>query len=261
MSRTRSLMTAAAIAAAAATATPANAMGADNTAVNVNTHDGQSRYRVAFKIQRVNKDVVDNANAAVAVGSCDRCQTVSVAMQTLLLFRDPRTFTPENVAFAMNLGCSQCNTVATAYLDVLQTGGPAHFTASGNQRIAGIRHELHSLRKSDPSIYEVQQQVDGLHTELRDVLATDVVSAGAAREQAKPRSTEANSEPAPAQPTAAEPPEPTADNGTTSPGPATAAPSGEGTTQTEDSSESVAPKPSTQSAPTDASDEAATALP
>jgi putative peptide zinc metalloprotease protein len=179
MSRTCSFMTAAAMAAAAAIATPANAMGAENTAVNVNTHDDQSRYRVAFKIQRVNKDVVDNANAAVAVGSCDRCQTVSVAMQTLLLFRDLRTFAPENVALAMNIECSQCNTLATAYQDVVQTGGPAHFTAAGNQRIAGIRHELQSLRNADLSIYEVQQRVDGLHAELRDILATEVVPAGA----------------------------------------------------------------------------------
>jgi putative peptide zinc metalloprotease protein len=172
-------MTAAAMVAGVAIASPTNAMGADNTAVNVNTRDGQSRYRVAFKVQRVNKDVVDNANTAVAVGSCDGCQTVSVAMQTLLLFREPRTFAPKNVALAMNVDCSQCNTLATAYQDVVQTGGPAHFTSTGNQQIAGIRRELQSLRKSDLSIYEVQERVDGLHSELSDVVADEVVPAGA----------------------------------------------------------------------------------
>jgi putative peptide zinc metalloprotease protein len=206
-------MTAAAMVAGVAIASPKNAMGADNTAVNVNTRDGQSRYRVAFKVQRVNKDVVDDANTAVAVGSCDRCQTVSVAMQTLLLFRDPSTFAPRNLALAMNIDCTQCNTLATAYQDAVQTGGPAHFTAAGNRQIAGIRHELQSLRKSDLSIYEVQERVDGLHTQLSDVLATEVVSAGRPKE-ATPGPTATSSEPASPEPTAAEPPATAAERGT-----------------------------------------------
>ena len=257
MSRTWSFMTAAAMVAGVAIAPPTNAMGADNTAVNVNTHDGQSRYRVAFKIQRVNKDVVNDANTAVAVGSCDGCQTVSVAMQTLLLFRDPRTFAPKNLALAMNIDCSECNTLATAYQDAVQTGGPAHFTAEGNRQIAGIRHDLQSLRRSDLSIYEVQERVDGLHTELRDVLATDLVSAGRPK-QATPRPTATTSEPASAEPTAAQPPDTAAEKGTSSTGPVTAESSGDDGTETDDSAEPVALNPSASSAPTDASNETAT---
>jgi putative peptide zinc metalloprotease protein len=179
-------MTTAAIVAAVAIAAPANALGGDNTAVNVNTRDGQSRYRVAFKVQRVNRDVVDDANTAVAVGSCDGCQTVSVAMQTLLLFRDPKSFAPKNQAVAANIDCSRCNTLATAYQDVVQTGGPAHFTSAGNRQIAGIRQDLESLRRSDLSIAELQEQVDGLHSKLRGVLASEVVPAGAPRDATGP---------------------------------------------------------------------------
>jgi putative peptide zinc metalloprotease protein len=264
-------MTAAAMVAGVAIAPPTNAMGADNTAVNVNTHDGQSRYRVAFKIQRVNKDVVDDANTAVAVGSCDGCQTVSVAIQTLLLFRDPRTFAPKNLALALNIDCSQCNTLATAYQDAVQTGGPAHFTAAGNRQIAGIRHDLQSLRTSDLSIYEVQERVDGLHTELSDVLASDLVSAGRPK-QATPRPTATTSEPASAEPTAAEPPETAAENGTSSTGPVTAESpgddgpvtaesSGDDGTETDDSAEPVASNPSASSVPTPSNETATPSVP
>jgi putative peptide zinc metalloprotease protein len=253
-------MTAAAMATALAIAAPAGAAGGDNTAVNVNTHDGQSRYRIAFKIQRVNQDVVDNGNAAVAVASCEGCQTVSVAMQALLLFSDPSTFAPENLALALNVECFECNTLATAYQNVLQTGGPAHFSAEGNRRIAGIRQELQALRGSDLSIYEIQERVDALHNELSDVLATEVVSAGPPTE-ASPEPTAASIAPEPAEPTASALPETGAETGTSPTEPVTADSSGEGAPETEGSAEPEPSDPSAEPVPMEPAEDATYTVP
>ena len=117
-----SLIVAAVLAALVAVATPprAHASGGDDVVVSVNTKDGRFLYRVRLSIRRVNGDVVDNANAAVAVASCEACETVAVSIQGLLLFTNPSVFTPTNLALAANIGCSFCDTLASAYQFAIQ---------------------------------------------------------------------------------------------------------------------------------------------
>lgn len=152
--------------------------GGDNVVVAVNTKDGRFLYRVSLRIQRSQSDVVDEANAAVAVASCDACKTVALAIQALLVLGDPSTVTPENVAFAYNLECSSCQTLASAYQYVLVTGGPVHLTADGNRAVAALRRELERLRQAGLNIFELQAQVDALAGQLRDVLLNELVAAG-----------------------------------------------------------------------------------
>ena len=139
----------------------------------------------------------------------------------------------------------------------MQTDGPAHFAAEGNQQIAAVRGELQSLRKSDLSIYEIQERADALHTELQDALAAELVSAGPPPD-ATPEPTAASSGPAPAEPTAAEPPEPAAQSGTSTTEPATTDSSGDDATETVGSPESVPSDPSASSVPAEPSGEDAT---
>jgi len=87
---------------------------------------------------------------------------------------------PVNLAIAMNVDCDFCQTLATAYQTVLETGGPVHLTPEGNQRIAEIRQQLEALRNSGLSIDQIQAQVDQLNFELRQVLLTQLVAAGPA---------------------------------------------------------------------------------
>jgi putative peptide zinc metalloprotease protein len=154
------------------------ARGGDNVVVAVNTKDGTFVYRVSLRIQRSHGEVVDDANAAVAVASCNSCQTVAVAIQALLVLGDPSTMTPENLAFASNLECSFCQTLASAYQYVFTTGGPAHLTAEGNRAVAAMRHELHELRHDGLTIDELQARVDAIASSLREVLLTELVPAG-----------------------------------------------------------------------------------
>jgi putative peptide zinc metalloprotease protein len=179
----------AAVLGGAVAVSPPAAGAGDNAAVALNLRDGSSEFRLAFKITRVNTDVVDTGNAAVAVASCTDCQTVAVAIQAVLIFDDASVITPTNFAFAYNLDCDRCYTLATAYQFVATTG-VVRFTADGNQRIAEIRLELEALRNSGLSIEEIQARVDALAAELLDVMRTELVAAGSAGTAAEPASTD-----------------------------------------------------------------------
>ena len=156
---------------------PAAAL-ADNAAVAINTKDGSSMIRIAFKIERVMQDTVTTSNAAVAISSCSACQTVAIAIDVVFVMSDPQVYTPTNLALAYNVNCSSCNTLASAYQFVMTTGGAVHLTPEGHQQIADIRHQLEELRHSDASIFEIQAQVDALMVQLRQVLSTQVVQNG-----------------------------------------------------------------------------------
>lgn len=156
----------------------ARAEGGDNIVVAVNTKDGSFVYRVRLVVRRVRGDSVDEANAAVAVASCTDCQTVAIAIQVLLVFSDANVVTPENLALAMNVECSFCRTLATAYQSMLMTAGAVHFTADGNRRLAEIRRDLQQLRHAGLTIWEIQAQVDALAGRLHELLLTELVPAG-----------------------------------------------------------------------------------
>ena len=152
--------------------------GGDNTAVVVNTHDGQSRFRISFKIVRTSSDVVDNGNAAVAFSSCEGCSSVAVAFQVVLVSSDPSVVTPTNLAIAMNFECTDCNTLASAYQWVLGTDGRVRFTPEGNQALAEIRRQLRQVLHSDQTIEEIQASLDRLAEDLEQILMDELAAAG-----------------------------------------------------------------------------------
>lgn len=163
--------------------------GGDNVAVAINTRDGATVFRLAFKIARVVGDVVDQGNAAVAFANCEACRTVAVAIQTVLVFSEPSIVTPENLAIALNYECTACETMAFAYQFVLGTGGPVHFTAEGNQAIAEIRRRLQDLRTADFTADELQAQLDEIAGQLEEVIATALVPAGPKEDPVAPQET------------------------------------------------------------------------
>ena len=178
----RALFLACALAAIAVTITIPPRAGADNVVVATNSRDDSSVFRVSVAIRRVGRDVVDEANVAVAAGNgCDGCRTVAVAMEAVLVFREPEVFAPVNLAFAINVDCQDCETLASAYQWAFETGGPVHFTADGNRRLARLRHRLQSLRHEELTIWELQSVVQEVADELADVLGNEVVAAGRRR--------------------------------------------------------------------------------
>ena len=160
---------------ALATGSPAAAYAGDNAAISVNTKDGTTVFKVAFAIRHVMGDVVDETNGAVAYASCTDCAAVAIAFEIVLVEGNPSTVTPTNVAIAINENCDTCVAVAEAYQFVLGTGGLVHFDSDGNKILADIRKELHSLKKEDLTIDQLQAELDSIAARIADVLANHLV--------------------------------------------------------------------------------------
>jgi putative peptide zinc metalloprotease protein len=166
---------------------PASARAQDNAAVAINTKDGTSIFRVAFKIARVNKEIVDNSNAAAAWASCTDCQAIAAAFQIVLIFSDPEVATPSNIALAVNWECTACVAFASAFQWVLTTEGPLHFTPEGNRLLAEVRQRLHDLTTLEElTLDQLLAELEALADIVRQVLANEMVSSGPAPEPPPP---------------------------------------------------------------------------
>lgn len=152
--------------------------GTDSAAVASNTKDGKTVIAISLKIVHTNGPTVDPTNAAVAVASCSDCQTVAISLEGVLVAGSPTTFDPTNVALAINTDCSNCQTLATAYQDVVQNDTRVRITGAGRQEIASIRRDLESLRNSGLDIFAIQQQVNTDAGRFLTVLQNDVVPIG-----------------------------------------------------------------------------------
>ena len=159
-------------------ATPRASYAGDNVAIAVNTKDGTTVFKVAFAIRHVMGDVVDQSNGAVAYSSCTECASVAVAFEIVLVEGSPSVVTPQNVAIAFNENCDTCVAIAEAYQFVLGTGGNVHFDAEGNRILSEIRRALHSLRKEDLTLAELQAKLDAIAAQIADVLANHLVPVG-----------------------------------------------------------------------------------
>lgn len=160
--------------------------GGDNTAVAVNTNDDSTKFKLSFKITRVNADTVDASNAAAAVSSCENCETIAIAIQAVVVWEDPSIVSPTNLAIAINQNCTECLSYADARQHVVGTDGISRFTAEGNQRIKDIRADLRSIRKEDLTPEEIEARVDAASAALADVLRDELVLVNARSGGASP---------------------------------------------------------------------------
>jgi putative peptide zinc metalloprotease protein len=175
MRRLTTILAALALALGLAVGAPASAH-ADNSAVTINTKDGSSVFKFAFAIRHVMGDVVDETNSAVSYASCTDCTTTAIAIEIVLVDGSPSTFTPTNQAIAINYQCNLCNTFAAAYQFVIQGTGPMHFTADALKQMEEIRKAIRRLQDQTLSPFELQAALDPLIAQLKDVLATGLVS-------------------------------------------------------------------------------------
>jgi putative peptide zinc metalloprotease protein len=155
---------------------------ADNAAIAVNTKEGTTVFKVAFAIRHIMSDVVTESNGAVAYNSCTDCAAVAIAFEIVLVEGSPSVVSPTNIAIAINENCTACVAVAEAYQFVLGTGGVVHFDAEGNRILAQIRQELHSLKKEDLTIEQLQAMLDDIAARIADVLSNHLVSVGPAQQ-------------------------------------------------------------------------------
>jgi putative peptide zinc metalloprotease protein len=175
MRRLTTILAALALALGLAVGAPASAL-ADNSAIAVNTKDGSSVFKFAFAIRHVMSDVVDETNSAVSYASCTDCSTTAIAIEIVLVAGSPSTFTPTNQAIAINYQCNLCNTFAAAYQFVIQGTGPMHFTHDALTTMARIRKQIRELQDQNLDPFELQAALNPLIAQLKDVLATGLVS-------------------------------------------------------------------------------------
>jgi putative peptide zinc metalloprotease protein len=163
--------------------------GSNNVAAAVNTSNGKSVFALRLKIVQTDSSTVDATNAAVAAASCSDCQTVAIALEAVLVAGSPTTYDPTNIALAINSGCNNCQTLATAYQDVVQHDTRVRITGAGRQQIASIRQDLDSLRNSGLDIFAIQQRVNEDAAAFLNVLQSDVVPIGQPTATVSPAST------------------------------------------------------------------------
>jgi hypothetical protein len=153
----------------------------DNIAIAENTKDDSSIFDFSFSIERVVADVVDNDNAAIAIASCNRCRTVAIAIQVVLIFSNPSAVTTDNLALALNIECNLCETLASAYQLVVTTGGPVRLTKKGAKTIKDLTRQIAKLGKADLSIFEIQSALDSLVGQLFAIFGSELVADGEKR--------------------------------------------------------------------------------
>jgi hypothetical protein len=241
--RFAAVLTAFLVATGFAAATPSTAGAQDSAAVAVNLKDGAEVLKFAFKVVRVNRDVVDQTNAAVAYASCEACRTIAIAIQVLIATGEINVAAPTNLAVALNDRCPSCVTLAYAYQLVLAMPTLLSLTPEGRAKLAALLAAVVLVGSSDAPIGELRAQLDGLMLELREVVTSELVPA-AGHEETPPSEEE----------TATASPDPTA---TPSPD-ETATPSPD-PTATPSPDETATPSPDPTATPTP--DETATPTP
>ena len=153
--------------------------GGTNLALAVNTKDDSSVVKFAFEVRRVMNGIVDQTNAAVAAASCEDCTTIAIAIQVVLVVNDADVVTPTNLALALNVECTSCVTLASAYQWVFSTEGMVTYTPEGWAAIMDIRKQVHDLLKEEPlDILAIQSELDILMDQLGEVVTTELQPLG-----------------------------------------------------------------------------------
>jgi hypothetical protein len=167
------------------TSTPGTTVdcGGANCAVAINQTDNSSLFAFAFEVRHVLGAVVDQENAAVAISSCNSCQTTAIAIQIVLVEGSPTTVTPKNEAAAANANCTLCDTFASAYQFVVGTSGPVRFTHAGVKELRDIRKEIERWGKKHLSNDEIKALLPGVIARIQHVLDTELVPVRANDEQ------------------------------------------------------------------------------
>jgi hypothetical protein len=123
-----------------------------NEVILHNCTNDQLRVRASIQLNTIPGRVVKPLNVAYAEGSCVSCQTLSVALQVNLYSGERgRDVEPENVALALNTGCSDCFTVARAIQYNEPVDEPQDVPDDVARTVDRLDDELRSIQR-DPDI-------------------------------------------------------------------------------------------------------------
>jgi hypothetical protein len=152
----------------------AEAAHRDNVATAVIEQDDGRAFDFAWDVSRQRGGVVDHSNAAHAAARCTRCRATAIAFQIVIASTASRV-APTNEAVALNHQCTECTVIAEARQFVRVVDAPVRLTGEGRQRLAAVRRALAALDAADVAIDELHEQVERHETEVRAVLAQELV--------------------------------------------------------------------------------------
>jgi hypothetical protein len=156
----------------------AQAAGSDNIATAIIEQDDGQAFDFAWDIHRQHGDnAIDDLNQATARAQCIRCEATAIAFQIILVDGSPATVVPQNLAEAVNEGCTECTAIAEARQFVRVTPDPVRLTRGGRATLADVRQQLSSLEEQNLPIDQLHQAVETQEARVREVLAEDLVKA------------------------------------------------------------------------------------
>jgi hypothetical protein len=150
----------------------------DNVATATIQQDDGHAFDFAWDIYKQNgDDPVLNRNEADASARCARCQATAIAFQIVLVHGSPSIVVPQNIAQAVNTGCTACTVAAEARQFVRVSPEPLKITGEGRAVLAHVRRDLAALQGEDLPVDQLDAAVETQASRVRDVLATDLVVA------------------------------------------------------------------------------------
>lgn len=166
-------------------ATIPNGGGANNVVLAPTFADGSTLVRSHLQVAQAGGNTIASSNIASALATgCTGCHSTAVAVQVVLVTGDPQYFTPANAATAVNSGCTSCGTFAYAWQYTPQVDRPVMLTPEGRQQVQELRAEIDATAASIvPATLAddllLQADLDALTSQLKDVIDSEVVHAGA----------------------------------------------------------------------------------
>jgi len=153
--------------------------GANNVVLVQATADGSSLARAGVQVASAGGPAIASANIAEATSSdCTGCSSSAVAVQAVFITGDPDVAIPGNAAVATNAACTDCTSFAYAYQYVLSTGGGVYLSADARATLNTLRGEMTDVAASSASTDDKTAQLDALAGEFKQLIDTQLQSAG-----------------------------------------------------------------------------------
>jgi len=147
----------------------------DNMATAVVQEDQGRAFDFAWDLSRQRGGAVRHVNSAEARASCVGCQATAIAFQVVLAWGSPNPVVPQNLAVAINDGCTDCLAAAHARQFVRVLDAPVKITGAGRAALADVREDLRALEERDLPVGELYQAVEQQESRIRAVLNHELV--------------------------------------------------------------------------------------
>ena len=148
-----------------------------NSATARNYGHGRLKARTRTALVQTRSPWVSATNQAVARARCSDCRTVAVALEVVVASGSPAAPSFTNYADAVSENCNRCETLAMAYQLVLLKPD-SRISHTGVARLNEIAGQLASLTRSSMPIDQISAGVDSLAAQAAQVLSEEVVEGG-----------------------------------------------------------------------------------